>query len=290
MLSFVKLTAAGNDFVLIDGRDGLPEPPEALARRLCTRRLSIGADGLLIVEVTGGLPELAVTHFEPDGSRTFCLNGARGAAAWLVATGQLPAGDGVVLRTDLGDLDMVPDEFEVEVTLPPARCVERRSVLLDDGVTVLGCYVDVGNPQFVVVLDSLVELESHTLMDRARAIRWQAEVFPDGTNVCFVAQDHDVWQLRTFERGVEDETLSCGTGAVAAACALIEAPYPEAVLASASHGRPHGSGAPTAEPLTLILRTRVGDAQRITFPQGPGSARILSRGPVHMVAGGQLWS
>jgi diaminopimelate epimerase len=290
MLSFAKLTAAGNDFILIDARAGLPEPPEDLARRLCTRRLSVGADGLLIVETTGGLPEIAITHFEPDGSRTFCLNGARGAASWLVATGQHAAGEPIVLRTDFGDLDMVPDEFEVEVVLPPPRCVERRSVTLEGGMTVLGCYVDVGNPQFVVVLDSLMDLESPTLMECARAIRWQTDEFPDGTNVCFVAQDGDVWQLRTYERGVEDETLSCGTGAVAAACALVEAPYPEAVLASASHGRPHGTGASTPEPMTLVLRTRIGDAQRVTFPHGPGSPRVISRGPVRMTAGGQLWS
>jgi diaminopimelate epimerase len=290
MLSYVKLTAAGNDFVLLDGRDGLPEAAEDLARRFCARRLSIGADGLIVVEATDGLPPLGVTHYEPDGTRTFCLNGVRGAASWLVATGQHPAGEAMVLRTDFGDLDVIPSERDVEIVLPPPRSLERRSVLTDD-LTVLGCFLDVGNPQFVVVLDSMADLESPTLMDRAHEIRWREDLFPGGTNVCFVAQDGDCWQIRSYERGVEAETLACGSGAVAAACALVEAPYPEAVLASASHERPGGgSGKTTNGSLTIVLKTRAGHVQHVTFPDGPGSHRIRARGPVRMVAGGQVWS
>ncbi|RMG13744.1 MAG: hypothetical protein D6731_11640 [Planctomycetota bacterium] len=297
MISFVKLNAAGNDFVLVDGREGLPEPPEELARRLCTRRLSLGADGLLVVEETGELPPLGVAHYEPDGERTFCLNGLRGAAAWLVATGQHPPGEALVLRSDAGDLDAIPGRAEVSVALPQPRSLERRSVLLEDGLLVLGCFVDVGNPQFVVVLGEPSELEAPDLMDRARELRWAVDSFPGGTNVTFAAPDparEDRWYVRTYERGVEDETLSCGSGVFAAACALVGCPYPEAVLlsapspAGASLGR---SSAAASRPSALRLHfaCRSGEEQVVTFPEGPNSQRVWSRGPVQLVAGGQLW-
>ncbi len=289
MLSFVKLTAAGNDFLLLDGREGLPERPDHLARSLCARRLSLGADGLIVVETTGCLPSLGVTHFEPDGARTFCLNAVRGAAAWLVATGQHPVDDPIVLRTDAGDLDVLPRDGQVDVALPTPRVLERRSVVLGDDLLVLGCFVDVGNPQFVVVLDSLTELESPLLLDRARAIRWNEEEFPGGTNVNFVVQDGDAWHIRTYERGVEDETLSCGSGVLAAACALVGCPYPE-VLEPAATTSGRASRPEMPAPLELRFRTRSGEDHVVAFPEGSQSLRIWARGPVDIVAGGQLWT
>jgi diaminopimelate epimerase len=292
MLSYVKLTCAGNDFILLDGRDGLCEPPEELAKRLCARRLSLGADGLLVVEETGDLPPLGVTHFEPDGARTFCLNGVRGVAAWLVATGQHHSDEALALRTDAGDLDVMPGRFEVSVALPWPKTLERRSVALHDGTQALGCFVDVGNPQFVIVLDGLEALDTPGLMATARQIRWATGTFPEGANVTFVAPDvsHDRWQVRTYERGVEEETLACGTGVLAAACALVGAPYPEAVQRARTPARTGGGPRPSLPGgLELGFLTRGGHELSVSFPDGAGSRRVWTRGPVQLLAGGQLW-
>src|SRR5690349_5197083 len=103
-LTFIKAEAGGNDFVLVDARRGLPSAPERLARELCHRRRSVGADGLVLVHgVQAGRP-LEVVHLEPDGARTFCLNAVRAVAAWAHAEGLL--GPVATLTTDAGPLEV----------------------------------------------------------------------------------------------------------------------------------------------------------------------------------------
>lgn len=281
-MRFVKLSASGNDFVLIDGRHGLPRPAAELAERFCPRQLSVGADGLLVLEADD-----QVAHYEPDGSRTFCLNGVRAAASWLVASGQSEGGRELILRCEDQELEVHVDcsqlEFEVSVALPRPLDVDARSVTLPQGVVVHGIAVDVGNPQFVVLLDHADQLDDPRLMERARALRW-ATAFPDGTNVAFVgSRGGSDYRVRSYERGVEDETLSCGTGIVAAACALVEAPA--LVMASV----PPGQGGPS-EPLTLRFHTESGDVQRVCFPDGRSSPRVWSTGPVRILYQAELWN
>ena len=279
MLPFVKLTAAGNDFILVDARDPLPASPAELARRLCPRQVALGADGLLVIDEG---PE--VSHYEPDGSRTFCLNGVRAAAAWWVASGQSERGRelSMLCEEELCEVhvDCSQLEFEVSVGVPRPLDLEVRSVTLPQGVMVHGVFVDVGNPQFVVVLETSEQLDDPHLMQRGRAIRW-ATAFPEGTNVAFVApQGGNEWRVRSYERGVEGETLSCGTGVLAAACALVETP--SLVLVG-------GQGA-SRDPLTLRFEVESGETQRVCFPEGPESPQLWATGPVRILARGELWS
>ncbi|MGE0707442.1 MAG: diaminopimelate epimerase [Planctomycetota bacterium] len=284
MLPFVKLTAAGNDFILVDARDGLPCSPAELARRLCPRQVSLGADGLLVLEPPSDA-ELEVSHYEPDGGRTFCLNGVRAAAAWWVASGQSERGREVVVASEGEELEVHVDasqlELEVSACLPRPLDIEPRSVTLPQGVLVHGTFVDVGNPQFVVVLETTEQLDDPHLMQRARAIRW-ATAFADGTNVAFVApRGGSEWRIRSYERGVEGETLSCGTGVLAAACALVEAT--SLVMVGS---RPAAS---EGDPLTFRFEVESGDTQRVCFPEGPASPRVWATGPVRILARGELW-
>lgn len=288
MLSYVRLSAAGNDFLLLDGRLGLPKAPEDLARELCPRRLALGADGLLVVD--RGEP-WRVRHYEPNGEQTFCLNGVRGAAAWLVAAGHSHTGRELLIQCEDMDMEVHVDcsemVLEVAVSLPRPLRLEQRSVTLPEGVVVHGVSVDVGNPQFVVLLGDAAQLDDPNLMRRARSLRWNQASFPEGTNVNFVALDdlaqpkaEDEWLIRTYERGVEDETLSCGSGILAAACAL--ASVPSLVLAGPN-------GPETSAAVSLPFRTWGGDLQRVTFPQGAESTRVWASGPVRLLCSGDLW-
>jgi diaminopimelate epimerase len=261
MLPFVKVEAGGNDFVLVDARRPLPAGGAALAQDLCRRRRSVGADGLLLVDPgEPGDDGLTLVHHEPDGARTFCLNGVRAAARWAADEGLLASG---ALRTDAGRLAVSVDRGGVEVALPPPRLLERRRATCA-GRTVEGTFVDVGNPQFVVEV-SPADLEDPGLMAWGRALRHLAAVFPGGTNVCFAARrPGGALALRTYERGVEDETLSCGTGAVATACAL-------------------GAGD------EVRLLTRGGDELRVGLArEGARVVRVRARGPARVVARGSV--
>lgn len=254
-LPFVKVEAGGNDFVVVDARGGpLPAPPADLARDLCRRRRSIGADGLVVLEAGP-----ALVHLEPDGARTFCLNAVRAVAALVAA----PA-----LSTDAGRLEVrvAPDGPGVRATvaLPPPRRLEPRRAAPPDAPAFDGTFADVGNPQFVVAVDAAT-LEHPDLMRWGRALRWHEAAFPGGTNVCFAARLADGRvALRTYERGVEDETLSCGTGAVATACAL---------------------AAPDEDEVRLL--TRGGDEQRVTLAREGGRLTgVWAEGPARVVARG----
>lgn len=243
-LPFAKLDASGNDFVLVDGRGGLPADAADLARDLCRRRRSVGADGLVVVEAGW-----AVAHFEPDGARTFCLNALRGVLAWAAEAG-IRADR---LRSDAGTHDARAagaDRFAV--SLPAPRATRRVAI---DGLE--ATFVDVGNPQLVVELPALADLEAPDLMDRGRALRWRTDLFPGGTNVDFAVRDGAGLRVRTFERGVEDETLSCGSGIVASAWAL-------------------------AGPGRVEVLTRGGEVQAVTIEPdrvwSEGAARVVARG------------
>lgn len=273
-MSFVKVEAGGNDFVLLDARRGPPGGADAaaLARDLCRRRRSVGADGLILVQRgpgdAGG--QAALVHLEPDGARTFCLNAVRGAAAWARDEGlrldapRTDAGPVEVRTADLPGADVRGADVRVTVALPAPRRREPRRAAPPGCPAFAGTFLDVGNPQFVVEVDA-AGLEHPDLMTWGRALRRQEDVFPGGTNVCFAARLADGRvALRTYERGVEDETLSCGTGAVATACALAR-----------------------DDEADVLLLTRGGDEQRVTLVRAAGRlTRVWAEGPARVVARG----
>lgn len=266
MLSFVKVSATGNDFLLLPGAR-LPAPAPELARRLCDRRRSLGADGLITLRRrrAGGW---AVAHWEPDGARTFCLNALRGVGAWARAAGRWTGEGPLALGTDAGDrpLALCADGFEV--ALPPPRAVEDVDLTLDGGRAVRGTFLDVGNPQLVVELPTRAALEAPDLMALGRALRWHPR-WPAGTNVDFVWAGAAEPLVRTYERGVEDETLACGSGLVATACALARARG----LTSARYR----------------LWTRGGAPQTIALRGGPaGLTAITSAAAAEVIATGRV--
>lgn len=207
-LRFWKLTASGNDFVLVSSE---VINPRALARRLCDRRKGVGADGLLVARRAPGA--IRLRYFNADGSAAFCGNGTRCAAWWAFAQGW--AGRHMLLQTSAGEVTAQVDEREsVTLSMP-----EPQGLLLGRALRVFGrrftvYSVDTGVPHAVVPVSGLADF---SVSEFGRAICRHRAFGRAGANVDFVCRADRVLHLRTYERGVEGETWACGTGAVAAA-------------------------------------------------------------------------
>ncbi len=217
-----KWVGAGNDFILIE-RDALPPGVDraALARTLCRRRLSVGADGLLVISEAGA------RYWNADGSTAaFCGNGARCVAAYLLARSGATHVDFRLGEVPSRGWREVAEGAEVAVEVPPPRVLERdgssAELLSDLGLRSAGgveaSRIDAGVPHLVLLLRGT---PAESLIRTAPALRAHARFLPEGTNVTLMWRDEvGVANLRTWERGVDAETLACGSGALAAAAAL----------------------------------------------------------------------
>ncbi len=220
-IHFYKMQGCGNDFVLLDNRalKVTPDVMDAWARLLCDRKLGVGADGIIFLDETP--PERRgdyIWHFyNADGSRgEMCGNGSR-CAAWLAVDLGL-AGPEHVFGTDAGliraEVDYEGRRARVELTrstgLTLHTPLEAESVVWDVH------FVNTGVPHAVVLTSDVTEVDVARM---GAALRRHPHFGRAGTNVNFVAVDtRDSVRLRTFERGVEGETLACGTGAAATVC------------------------------------------------------------------------
>jgi|GEM_PF-162010 len=220
-LPFLKYSGAGNDFIVLDAREGDPiGNPGSLAKTLCRRGQSVGADGLIVVETSnakvseGSLPRMRL--WNADGSPAeISGNGARCVARFLVDHGANP--ESVSFRTDIGLVTAQVTGDICRLQLPIRAVVFPNRRLRVEGRHLTGTYVEVGVPFFVCFHDNPDELAVRFL---GRAIRNHPKLAPRGANVDFVrVDDEQRLFFRVFERGVEAETLSSGTGSLAAALA-----------------------------------------------------------------------
>ena len=220
-----KLQGAGNDFILIDNQElnFASEQLTKFAARVSTRRVSVGADTLIAVEAARGSGDFYARFFNADGSEAeMCGNGARCVARWAFETGI--AKEKMIIETIAGD---VPAErlgkrtYRVQLNSPTV--FEADKLLQVDGKEVTVDYVELGNPgipHLVVHVPDLAMTELETILDFARKLRIHP-AFEKGANVNFydILSDQTVVE-RTYERGVEDFTLACGTGTGSTAYAL----------------------------------------------------------------------
>lgn len=226
-LPIYKMTGSGNDFVMVDGRVSAPRDWTAAdIRAVCARRTGVGADGLVFVGPGSSPGSARMVYYNSDGSHAPMCGNAALCSTRLAAQLGLAPPEGMRLETDAGTYESrCPAEGRGErgeraelhlalVKVPaevPGLCLtasERRAAL---GV--------VGVPHLVVLVDQVEELD---LEGRGRALRFDPALAPAGANINFISPGGSPaeWRMRTYERGVEAETLACGTGAVAAACAL----------------------------------------------------------------------
>ncbi len=217
---FFKMQGCGNDFVIVDNRQLGFDPavmPEMVAP-VCRKAFGVGADGMIFLDTApaGSGLDYIWHFFNADGSRAeMCGNGSRCAArlAWLL--GLAPARH--VFGTDAGPIEAVVDEDSNQVTvrLTPPRDLRLDLNLEIERQPITLHFVNTGVPHAVIVLDTLENVDVWKI---GRLVRFHAFFQPAGANVNFVAvEGPGRLSLRTYERGVEDETYACGTGAVASA-------------------------------------------------------------------------
>jgi diaminopimelate epimerase len=219
-LAFAKMAGGGNDFVVLDNRAAKIGDAGELTRRISTRALSVGADGLILVE-SSARATFRMRYYNSDGGlAAFCANGTRCAARFAFLN--VIAGRKMTVETDAGIVGAeIGDGGAVTLSLPsPYEFRARRPLVVGEQTvgeqTVHGSSIVVGVPHYVVFLRG--ELWPHDIVPLGRALRAHRELAPDGANVNFVSiRDRHAIEVRTYERGVEGETLSCGSGVVASA-------------------------------------------------------------------------
>jgi diaminopimelate epimerase len=214
--SFLKMHGAANDFVVVDHREPfLPDPPpEDLVRRLCDRRRGVGADGVLFLEKDPEL-DFAMRYYNADGGvAEFCGNGARCVARLGLELG-LGRGGEVRFRTASGEMRARAEARGIELFFGSVARPEAPIVVEAAGRSFHGQSVLAGVPHFVVAVE---RVEWVPVQEWGAALRHHSRFEPHGTNVDFVARlGPSRVALRTYERGVEAETLACGSGAMSVA-------------------------------------------------------------------------
>lgn len=218
------MAGGGNDFVMIDNRTSRIAEPGILARRICTRAVSVGGDGLILVE-SSARATFRMRYYNSDGSQgAFCGNGTRCAARFAFLN--VIAGRRMTIETDAGIVGAeIGEGGQVTLSLPAPHTFRPRRPLVIGEQTIRGSSLMVGVPHYVLFLKgdpstSLgTSLWSQNIDPLGRAIRKHPDLVPDGgANVNFiVVRDDHLIEVRTWERGVEGETLACGSGVVASA-------------------------------------------------------------------------
>ncbi len=210
ILQFSKYEGTGNDFIMIDDRKLQFPDNEQLISKLCDRHFGIGADGILLVRHSEGY-DFGMTYFNSDGSpATFCGNGARCITAFAHSKGisgntcRFMAADGIhhaSITENNGSVMIV----ELDMQDPEIYSLDKNICYLNTGTYHVVKFVD--NPDNIDIIES------------GRELRYDAKFGPHGTNVNFAKLLKKELYVRTYEKGVENETLSCGTGVTASAIA-----------------------------------------------------------------------
>ncbi len=220
LLQFYKMSASGNDFIMIDNRekvvDKLFPDVQGFVAKVCRQRLSVGADGLILIEKSSSV-DFSWRFFNADGSEAdMCGNGGRCAARFAFINGI--AGKRMAFETLAGVMkaEILGEQVKLQLTAPTSLKLDYR-IALEHGELFVSS-VNTGVPHVIILTDNV---DHAPVEELGRVLRYHKEFSPDGTNVDFVTViDRKNVKLRTYERGVEGETLACGTGAVAASVIL----------------------------------------------------------------------
>ncbi|MGH8045746.1 MAG: diaminopimelate epimerase [Chthoniobacterales bacterium] len=267
-LSFTKMNGAGNDFVMLDNRAGSLALTGGQIAQLCDRHRGVGADGVLVVEPAADGADFRMRYYNADGGEAeMCGNGARCFARFARRVSGNDA-ESISFETPAGVIGArcVGDDVQIDMGAPHSYAT--ATTLNVDGVDLTVHSINTGVPHAVIFVDDLEATDVHHI---GMAIRRHPHFAPKGTNVNFVnvCGPGEV-AVRTYERGVEGETLACGTGVVA--CALI-----------------HHLECDAASPVSIVVRG--GDTLRVGFERGetPGDfSKVTLTGPADFVFDGTV--
>ena len=253
-ISFSKYQSTGNDFVLIDNRKvGFQVNNSTLIHKLCDRKFGIGADGLILLE-NSKIANFTMQYYNANGSLgSFCGNGARAIVSFAQSLGIINNSCSFEAYDGLHEALISEDQIQIKMA-----DVQNGRQLLN------GTFIDTGSPHYIEFVENLDNMD---VVLEGRDVRNSVVFEPDGSNINYVEKiGSDKIRVRTYERGVEDETLSCGTGVTASA------------IAAAIAGMDKN----------ISINTLGGDLQ-VWFEQNDsGYHNIWLKGPTEMVFSGNI--
>jgi diaminopimelate epimerase len=266
VITFAKMNGAGNDFVLIDNRTREIKLSAGQIARLCDRHRGVGADGLiLLVPCASGRADWAWDFYNNDGhAAEMCGNGARCFARFVRRLTGVEAGFRFETRAGIIGARFAGDKVTVDLTAPVDLCL-RQKLALSNGPAVIHS-LDTGVPHAVLFVEDADQAMVQTL---GPEIRRHPHFAPRGTNVNFVqVRGPNAIRVRTYERGVEGETLACGTGVTASA-----------LIAAALHGFQS----------PVQVQVQGGDVLEVSFRREQGQfAGVALTGPADFVFEGRI--
>jgi diaminopimelate epimerase len=266
-IPFMKMSGSGNDFILIDHRepflkeDGLKD----FIRKACRRRISVGADGLILIE-RSQKADFKWRFYNADGSEAeMCGNGGRCVARFAYFKGI--AGPSLKFETLAGILSAWVDGKRVKLEMTKPFGLKLDETLLIDGKKQAFSSINTGVPHAVLFVE---DLEGVDIVPIGRAIRFHSHFSPNGTNVNFIRLEKgSQLSIRTYERGVEDETLACGTGAVASALIAAFKGFVKSPVSIKTRG---------GEVLTVHFEIEAKEVKKVFF-----------EGDVHIIYEAEMW-
>ncbi len=266
-IEFWKMSGSGNDFILIDNRDGKIADKDMgrLVERACRRRESVGADGVIFV-TNSGRCDFSWKFFNADGGEVeMCGNGGRCVARFAYLNGI--AGETMTFETLAGVVSAEVKGRIVKILMPPPSGLRTDIDLPLERGWISVDFINTGVPHVVVQVKGLGD---YPVFEQGRAIRYHSMFAPAGTNANFMnVTGPDSLAVRTYERGVEDETLACGTGAIASALtASVRGMVSSPVRVSTRGG----------EELKIHFEKRGGSFERVWLE---GNASIIYKGRLH---------
>jgi diaminopimelate epimerase len=226
---FFKMSGAGNDFILIDKNinPGFV-PDQNIIKIICNRRYGVGADGVIAVSNSSSY-DFEMEYFNADGSTgSLCGNGARCAVKFADLSGRVKHETAEFLSNGVAYSGKVLNDKEIRIFFNPPQRLKYNFKINASGQLINSNFVDTGSPHVVIKIEDILknpanpkifynDLNNFPVYDLGREIRYHKDFAPEGTNVNFVRLKDGKIHIRTYERGVEDETLACGTGSTAAA-------------------------------------------------------------------------
>lgn len=265
-IPFWKMSGAGNDFIVIDHRQPLvPKDRMAeFARLICRRKFSVGADGLFFIEPSARA-DFSWRFFNADGSEAeMCGNGARCVARFAYMQGIAAARMRFETLAGIVEATVADNQATIRMTPPHSFRFDRQIEIA--GRLFMVHSVDTGVPHAVIFVD---DIDSIDVIGLGRQIRYHPDFAPAGTNVNFIGQKEGGFRIRTYERGVEGETMACGTGVAAGA------------LIAAAQGC-------AVSPVAMTTSGGVSLTVQLSGHQGEGTDVVLLKGPAHLVYKGEL--
>jgi diaminopimelate epimerase len=256
-IEFFKYQGTGNDFIMVDNRNlALPRNNTALYQQLCHRRFGIGADGFIMVQNKEGY-DFEMVYFNSDGNESsMCGNGGRCITMFAKQLGIIKDKAHFLAVDGPHDADIFENGW-VSLRMKDVTEIERIGT---------DYFLDTGSPHYVRFVDS--DIKNLAVVDEGRKVRYNDRFAAKGTNVNFVHSTPQNLEVRTYERGVEDETYSCGTGVTAVALAAF-------------------ANSPLGTDITQPISTPGGNLQIVFNKTGENRfENVRLQGPAQLVFGG----